>query len=96
MEPRRSHAAKGASAMQHGLYFRRDTGEITTVRDDDHTPPGAGWAFVSDAADVGLVGARALLLDRGLVDAAGAARVYWLMPTPARAADGGADGTAER
>jgi hypothetical protein len=83
MEARRSRGAKDANTMQPGLYFRRETGEITTVRAGDAALP-AGWAFIAPTLDAGLVAARALLVERGLVDPAAAGHVYWLMPPPVR------------
>ncbi len=81
--------------MQPGLYFRRETNEIATLRAND-PPLGDGrWELVADTLDAGLVGARALLVEHGLADRTTAAHAYWVMPTPARhAADASSPGTA--
>lgn len=70
--------------MEHGTYFRAETGELLTVPDGADAPEGGGWERVTDETGMGLVGLRRLLLDRGLIDEAGAQDIYWSMPSKPR------------
>ena len=67
------------SETQAGTYVRTASRELA-VRDGPEELPAAGWQPLTARTDLGRVEARALLVERGLVDAAGARAYYWRMP----------------
>ncbi len=68
--------------MKKGMYFNQITKEITSVTTGD-LPSESGWTHVTDETQLGLLAARAILVDRGLVDDDSA--VYWHFPQPIEA-----------
>ena len=63
--------------MKSGIYFRPETEELETITGENDTLPGGGWQLLTDDTEPGLVAARALLVERGLVDEQRATDVYW-------------------
>lgn len=68
--------------MQKGTYYNRITKEITTITSGD-LPSETGWTLLTDETRLGLLAARAMLVDRRLVDDESA--VYWHFPQPLEA-----------
>ncbi len=58
--------------MKSGTYFRPETKELATIKGENDTLPGSGWQLLTDDTEQGLMAARALLVERGLVDKQGA------------------------
>jgi hypothetical protein len=65
--------------MQSGTYVRASSGELAVVLGGEQLPDG-GWLPLSGRTDLGLVEARALLVERGLAEAAEARGYYWYIP----------------
>ena len=53
-----------------GIYYRSETDELTRVDSEHSEPQGDGWQLLSDDTNVGLLAARALIVERGLRDEA--------------------------
>lgn len=70
-----------------GIYFHQAQLELATVLDADGRDLGAGWIRLSPDPTCGLIGARKLLVERGLADQATAQRVFWRMDSTAPGAD---------
>lgn len=63
-----------------GIYYRSETDELTRVDSGGSEPPGDGWQLLSDDMNMGLLAARALIVERGLRDEAAVTDVYWHLP----------------
>ena len=65
--------------MRTGIYYNQKTKEITSITGGDLLS-GSGWMHVTDDARLGLLEARAVLVDHGLVE--DGLTVYWHFPQP--------------
>lgn len=68
---------------QQGIYFSESKCELVSHTSDD-LPPGSDWEQISDDPTLGLVAARTLAVQRGLLTSEAAAELYWFMPQPER------------
>ena len=70
------------SEMQSGTYVRSASHELAVLEAGGELP-GPGWEALTARTGLRLVEARALLIERGLADAAGARAYYWYIPPSA-------------
>ena len=68
---------------QQGIYFSESRCELVSHTADD-LPPGSDWEQISDDPTLGLVSARTLAVQRGLLTTEAATELYWFMPQPER------------
>ena len=64
------------------MYYRAETKELVTIRGEADELSGSGWQLVTEDTGSGLVTARALFVERGLVDEQGATGAYWYFAQP--------------
>ncbi len=68
---------------QQGIYFSESRCELVSHTSED-IPPGTDWEQISDDPTLGLVSARTLAVQQGLLTSEAAAGLYWFMPQPER------------
>lgn len=68
---------------QQGIYFSALRSELVSHTSDD-LPPGSDWEQLSADPTLGLVSARTLAVQHGLLTSEAAAELYWFMPQPER------------
>ena len=68
---------------QQGIYFNASNCELVAHTSDD-LAPGTGWEQLNDDPTLGLVAARTLAVQRGLLTSEAAVGLYWFMPQPER------------